>query len=31
MAVAYMISAEERAIEFIASVDISHSGICSTE
>ena len=28
MAVAYMISAEQRAIETVASVDISHSGIC---
>ena len=28
MAVAYMISAEQRALETVASVDISHSGIC---
>ena len=28
VSLAYMISAEQRAIETIASVDISHSGIC---
>ena len=28
MVVAYMISAEQRAIETVASVDISHSNIC---
>ena len=28
MSVACMISAEQRAIETVASVDISHSGIC---
>ena len=28
MAVAYMISAEQRAIETVASMDISHSDIC---
>ena len=28
MEVVYMISAEQRAIETVASVDISHSDIC---
>ena len=28
MAVAYMISVEQRAIETVASTDTSHSGIC---
>ena len=28
MAVAYMISAEQRAIETVASMDTSHSDIC---
>ena len=31
VAVAYMISAEHRAIETVASIDISHSDICLKE